>query len=220
MLAYAANAPRTAERRSSPNALLTIIAGHVALVAVVMSAKMDLPTRMLDGPIMLIPIRPIDPPPPPDRPRPPTEHSHVPTVTQPQPNVPLPPIDTVPVDPRPTILIVDPGPGPSVDPPPVPRPTPVPSSIAARLLTSGDALKPSYPQAKLLAEEEATLKLRLTIDERGRVTAVEPVGRADPAFVEAARRHLLAHWRYQPASEGGRAIPSTTVITLRFQLDG
>jgi protein TonB len=181
---------------------------------------MDLPTRMLDGPITLIPIRPIDPPPPPDRPRPPTEHSHVPTVTQPQPNVPLPPIDTVPVDPRPTILIVDPGPGPSVDPPPVPRPTPVPSSIAARLLTSGDALKPSYPQAKLLAEEEATLKLRLTIDERGRVTAVEPVGRADPAFVEAARRHLLAHWRYQPASEGGRAIPSTTVITLRFQLDG
>jgi len=64
------------------------------------------------------------------------------------------------------------------------------------------------------------LRLRLTIDERGRVIAVEPVGRADKVFLEAARRHLLAHWRYRPASEGGRAVTSSTVITLRFQLDG
>jgi len=39
-------------------------------------------------------------------------------------------------------------------------------------------------------------------------------------FLEAARRHLIAHWRYRPASEDGRAIASTAVITLRFQLDG
>ena len=220
MLAYAANAPRNAERRSSPNALLAIIAGHVALVALVMSAKMDLPARIVDGRITLIPIRPVEPPPPPNQPQPPTAHSHLSTVTQPQPNVPLPPIETVPVDPTPTNPILDPRPGPSIDPPPVPRPTPAPTSIGARLLTSGDALKPPYPQAKLLAEQEATLKLRLTIDERGRVTAVDPVGRADPAFLDAARRHLLAHWRFQPASEGGRAIASSTVITLRFQLDG
>jgi len=72
----------------------------------------------------------------------------------------------------------------------------------------------------LLVDEEAVLKLSLTIDERGRVVSVEPVGRADPAFLAAARRHLLAHWRYKPASEDGRAVSSTTVITLRFQLDG
>jgi protein TonB len=219
MLAYAANAPRTAERRSSPNALLAIIAGHVALVALVMSAKMDLPVRILDGPITLIPIRPIDPPPPPDRPQP-ASHSHLSTVTQPQPNVPLPPIDTVPVDPNPPTPIVDSWPGQSVDPPPVPHPVPATVSVAARLLTSGEALKPPYPQAKLLAEQEATLKLRLTIDDHGRVVAVDPVGHADPAFLDAARRHLLAHWRYQPASEGGRTVVSTTVITLRFQLNG
>ena len=66
---------------------------------------------------------------------------------------------------------------------------------------------------------EAVLRLRLTIDDRGRVTAVEPVGRADPVFLAAARRHLLAHWRYKPASENGRPAASSTVITLRFQLD-
>jgi protein TonB len=63
------------------------------------------------------------------------------------------------------------------------------------------------------------LKLRLTIDPNGRVVAVEPLNRADPVFLQAARRHLLAHWRYKPAMEDGRAVMSTTVITLRFQLD-
>ena len=50
------------------------------------------------------------------------------------------------------------------------------------------------------------LKLRLSIDHRGRVVAVEPVGRADRAFLAAARRHLIAKWRYKPATEDGRAV--------------
>jgi protein TonB len=49
---------------------------------------------------------------------------------------------------------------------------------------------------------------------------VEPIGRADRVFVDAARRHLIAHWRYSPATEDGRAVASTKTITLRFQLDG
>jgi protein TonB len=131
----------------------------------------------------------------------------------------LPLADLQVIDPAPSRPIIDSSPGPSVDPPP--RVDPAPAVRAGpKLLTPPSELKPPYPQAKLLAEEEATLKLRLTIDERGRVIAVEPIGRADPAFLEAARRHLIAHWRYKPASEGGRALSSTEVITLRFQLDG
>ena len=61
---------------------------------------------------------------------------------------------------------------------------------------------------------------RLTISESGRVTAVDPVGTADREFLDAGRRHLIAHWRYQPATEDGRAIASFTVVTLRVQLDG
>ena len=48
MLAYAANRPAIAERRSAPNAMLAIIAIHVAGVAALMSAKMDLPARIAD----------------------------------------------------------------------------------------------------------------------------------------------------------------------------
>ena len=218
MLAYAASAPRTAERSSSPNAMLAIIAGHVALVAVVMSAKMDLPARFIDKPLE-VSLVPSPQPPPPDPP-PAPQQPHETTFTQPDPAVPFPPIDAQPANPTPPTPIIDPGPGPSVDPPLPVRQTPTPVSFGARLLTSGSALKPPYPQSKLLAEEEATLKLRLTIDEHGRVTAVEPVGPADPVFLDAARRYLLGHWRYQPAIEDGRAVTSTQVITLSFQLDG
>ena len=81
-------------------------------------------------------------------------------------------------------------------------------------------VRPPYPPSKLEREEEAALRLRLSIDARGRVTAVEPVGSTDRVFLQAARRHLIANWRYTPATEDGRPVPSTTVITLRFELNG
>jgi len=218
MLAYAASAPRTAERSPSPNAMLAIIAGHIALVAVVMSAKMDLPSRIIDRPITLIPIHPVEPPPPIPLPNPTPRPQPGPTSTDPRVPLPAPGPD---VSHNPT---ADPLPVPGPVPLPYPEPVPVPRSAPVhagpQLVTPPSELKPPYPQAKLLAEEEATLKLRLTIDERGRVTAVDPVGRADAVFLAAARRHLLAHWRFKPASDDGRAVASTTVITLRFQLDG
>jgi protein TonB len=111
--------------------------------------------------------------------------------------------------------LIGPRPGPAI----VPTPRPAAANAAAQLLTPAARLKPPYPQSKLLSEEEAVLKLRLTIGADGRVTAVEPAARADPAFLDAARRHILAHWRYRPASAGGRAVGSSVVITLRFQLD-
>ena len=80
-------------------------------------------------------------------------------------------------------------------------------------------MRPPYPDSKRRSEEEAALRLRLSIDERGRVTAVEPIGAADPEFLAAARAHLLRFWRYKPATEDGRAVATSMVITLRFQLE-
>src|SRR5947208_2953852 len=75
MLAYAANASRHTERRSSPNAMLAIIAAHVALLAMVMSARIALPQRILNKPIAVQWINPIEPPPP---------NPHIRTVPHPQ----------------------------------------------------------------------------------------------------------------------------------------
>jgi hypothetical protein len=59
----------------------------------------------------------------------------------------------------------------------------------SRFITPASELKPSYPEPKLLAQEEAMLRLRLTIDAAGRVTAVDD--RHHPAI--PARR--VTHWR-------------------------
>jgi protein TonB len=221
MLAYAANSRRVAGRSNSPSALVLILAGHAALIAAVMAAKMDIvplppidPTRLIE-----IPIAPSPPPPP----EPTTKPKPVDQVTQPafidrtasivDMNAPLSSglaqgtsLDDITAVIGTDLSFVDP-------------PEPAPVRLAARFNTPTSALKPPYPNDKLRLEEEATLRLRLTIDARGRVTAVEPVGAADPSFLEAARRHIIRAWRYKPATEDGVAVSSSTVITLSFRLE-
>lgn len=223
MPAYAPT-PRYADRRLHPNALLLIVGGHALLLAAVMTVKMDLPTRIFDPPIVVQPIPiPQDPPPAPqpqprDEPRPSDSRiERMPVI------VPIPLPDRTQSDPAPfPIPLPDPGPaiGPGVEPAPQPQAQPAaePVRVGPRLATPPSQLRPPYPQGKLEREEEAALRLRLSIDERGRVVAVEPVGRTDRAFLEAARRHLIANWRYRPATEDGRPVASSTVITLRFEL--
>jgi protein TonB len=219
MLAYAAGRPRVAESRASPNAMLAIIGAHVALVAVVMSARMELPPRLLRTPIevKLIP----NTPPPPENVNKPVAKPHLTPLPLPPEPPPLQPPQSI-AEPTPVFPNSGSFDGPAVIPvindPPIPTPAPVRSG--PRLLTPASELRPPYPPSKLLTEEEAVLTLRLAIDERGRVVAVDPVGRADPVFLGAARRYLVAHWRYKPASRDGTPVASSTVITLKFQLDG
>src|SRR5436305_9699125 len=103
MLAYAANGPRYAERRSSPNGMLAIIAAHVALLAAVMSAKMELPPRITHTPIKVDFIHSPTPPPP---------HVIRPHVTQrPIAFAPDPPPQIVPTGPILDPIPALPGPG-------------------------------------------------------------------------------------------------------------
>ncbi|GAA4750809.1 hypothetical protein GCM10023264_16740 [Sphingomonas daechungensis] len=213
-----ASPPGFVGQRQHPRALVFIVGIHAVAIAAVMTAKMDLPTRIFEPPIIVdqIPIPP-DPPPqkvpePPKRKSPPNS-----SIDHTQPLVPIsnprgPSVDQTPIPTLPT-----PGPigtGPEV----VPVPVPDPVWIAARFITPNRLIKPPYPADKQRLEEEATLRLKLSIDERGHVVAVEPVGKVDRSFFEAARRHLIANWRYKPATEDGHPVPSSTVITLSFRL--
>jgi protein TonB len=207
--------------------MLFIIGGHVAAVAIVMSLKMVAEHRDGTRPTEVVWVEPERiPPPPPPEPQPRRETSEprsdvfVPNPPLPTPPLPSPDIGTTsdPVPPAGPIIGTDP---PS---PPVLLPLPTrpmdPVRVAARLATPPSALRPPYPSSKLASQEEAALKLRLSIDERGRVVAVDAVGPADAAFLASARRHLIAKWRYQPATVDGRPVATSTVITLRFQLEG
>ena len=215
MLAYA---PRQNAMRLRPATLGLIVVGHVGLLALVLTANSGMIFKEKSDPPDIIFV-PVPKPPPPILPE---------TQSNPQPSVSQ--IDTVT-----PIVPPLPQPGPTVDqfPQPLPQPGPVigtgtiPTPIpldppivrkGPRFATVGDAVRPPYPLSKREAGDEASLRLRLRIDERGRVVAVDPVGRADPTFLEAARRHILRMWRYQPAMEGAKAVTSTTTITLKFEL--
>lgn len=220
MLGYAPNSG-FAEQGRHPRALLFIVGVHAVAIAAVMTAKMAVPIIRPEPPLVLRPIEiPPDPPPNVD---PPKEHQPSPPLAHPYvppPDVPMQSPDRTEID---TSLIPLPDPGPIAGtkplPNPVPKPTPAVVRTGPRFATPDWALRPPYPADKQRLEQEAVLKLRLTIDERGRVVAVDPVGNADRSFLDAARKHLIAKWRYRPATEDGRAIPSSTVITLRFELE-
>jgi periplasmic protein TonB len=222
MLAYAASRPPVVDRRPHPNTMLFIIGAHIAVVAAVMSAKMDLPPRVPFTKTIVDFIPLPKQPPPPQHPITPKVQAPAPTpLEHPIPLVQLPravqqPVERTPSTVDPTLI----GEGSALVIPKLPPQTTSAVKTGPRLLTPPSELKPPYPADKLLNEEEGALTVRLTIDENGRVTAVAPVGRADPEFLEAARRHLIAHWRFTPATEGGHAIVSTTVVTLHFQLEG
>ena len=221
MLAYAANRPIIGARTPAPNTMLAIIGIHVAAIAALMSAKMELPILPKEPPTKIEFIKTPKPPPP----NPISNETRTPTtLTTVDRQTPIPPThleqDPVAALGPTTIDTGVLGGGGIAIIPEVTRPLHYPVKLGPRLATPEGELKPPYPQSKILSEEEAVLNLKLTIDQNGRVVAVDPVGRADPAFLSAARRHLLAHWRYRPASEDGRAVTSSTVITLRFQLDG
>jgi protein TonB len=220
MLAYATDRP--AARHGSPRALLLVIAGHAVLIALVLTARGEMPGIKKFDPTEVVFIDPVKPPPPPpptpapDRPR----NDLRSLIDTPPVIVPTPQPRPAPLDDGRALLDLSPGIGNAVVP--LPLPEPLRAAIlrkAPRFVTRSADIRPPYPEAKRRLEEEASLRLALQIDERGRVVSVDPVGAADPAFLDAARRHILRRWRYQPATEGDRAIPARLVVTLRFELD-
>jgi protein TonB len=223
MLAYAANRPRVGARQSSPNALLFVICAHIVVIAAIMSANMGLTPAPFDKPTEIFRVR-LTPEPPPPHPISKGQKQRTPAV---EPRNSHNSERVTNVDPRvPVDLGHDSGTvtAGGIDVVSIPKPPllpiPLPISSAAQLLTPQADLRPPYPQSKLLSGEEASLMLRLTVDDQGRVVAVEPVGRVDPVFLAAARRHLMAHWRYKPAIQDGRAVSSSFTVALRFELNG
>ena len=212
-----------ADQRRHPRALFFIVGGHALLIAAVMTAKMEA-VRPFVPTITDIELIPAPKPPPPESPPPPDPKPR----TEPRESyidrqstiVPVPePIDDFDFTSGPLSPDPEPAIGSGEEPHPKVIPSPIPVLAGPRFATPDWALKPPYPDDKRRLEEEAVLRLRLSIDERGRVIAVEPVGSADRSFMEAARRHLIAHWRYKPAIANGRPVPSSTLITLRFELE-
>lgn len=139
----------------------------------------------------------------------------------PPPVVVVPPeitlIYTPPVQPT-TISLPPPLPLPATPPRVVPPPAPPVVFTPARAIAASHTI-PEYPFISRRLREQGTLRLKLTIDEKGSVMGAVVVNSSGfQRLDEAAVNWVKAHWRYTPALQGTKPVSSTADAIVEFRL--
>lgn len=82
------------------------------------------------------------------------------------------------------------------------------------------ATPPAYPAQALRAGIQGTVLLKVLVGPAGKPLQVM-IERSSGSRVldDAARRHVLAAWRFHPAIRDGHAIEAWAVVPVRFNLD-
>jgi protein TonB len=151
------------------------------------------------------------------------------------PPIPVPPPQTF--DPPPVVQPVTPVIQLTYDPPPpvtaisTPPPQPVlplpqvtPAPPPPVVFTPARGIQathttPEYPFLSRRLREQGTLRLKISIDERGIVTRATVVNSSGfNRLDEAAVNWVKAHWRYTPALQGTRPVASTADAIVEFRL--
>jgi protein TonB len=133
-----------------------------------------------------------------------------------------PVIDLTYQPPVPQTAISVPAPQPVPQPPPrvAPQPPapPAPVFTAARSIASTHTT-PEYPFLSRRLREQGTLRLKLTIDDKGSVTEAVVVNSSGfERLDEAAMSWVKAKWRYMPAMQGTKAVASMADAIVEFRL--
>ncbi len=106
--------------------------------------------------------------------------------------------------------------------PAVPRvvtpPTPPVVFTPARAIAASHSI-PEYPFVSRRLREQGTLRLKLTVDEKGLVTQAVVVNSSGfERLDEAAVKWVKAQWRYTPAMQGTKPVASTAEAIVEFKL--
>ena len=75
-----------------------------------------------------------------------------------------------------------------------------------------------YPAAAKRLEREAEVKLRLVIDDEGRIRDAHLLADPGYGFGEAAVASVRRHCRFRPARKGGEAVATEITYTVRYEL--
>jgi protein TonB len=172
-----------------------------------------------------------------EAPKPPTPFTVVNVAPIPDnPDIPVPPpqifeppvVETItPVieltyDPPPPVTAISvPPPQPVPTPPPrvAPQlPTPPVVFTPARAIAMSHTI-PEYPFISRRLREQGTLRLKLTIDDKGSVTEAVVVNSSGfERLDEAAVKWVKANWRYTPAMQGTKPVSSMADAIVEFRL--
>ena len=82
------------------------------------------------------------------------------------------------------------------------------------------ATPPAYPIQALQAGVQGTVMLKVLVGPAGKPLQVM-IERISGSHIldDAARRHVLAAWRFHPAIRDGHATEAWAVVPVRFNLD-
>ena len=87
------------------------------------------------------------------------------------------------------------------------------------ILIRPPSLSDYYPHRARMRQVTGTSTLRLTIDARGNVIAVEVVRSTPEGVFETAARRVGRSLRFQPAVQNGRAVPAAVLLNLIWKLE-
>ncbi len=134
---------------------------------------------------------------------------------KPEVDIPAPQVE----QPMPQVEVADLPPMENVAAPPSENAISASSNASApQELKATQRVEPVYPPTSRRMGEEGVVRLKVLVDERGRphdVVVQNSSGypRLDQAAIEAVRR-----WRFEPATDGSRAVSAWSAVAIRFQL--
>jgi periplasmic protein TonB len=220
-LQYSTGSFRVSRARAahSPQQRLFGIAFAVAMEVGIVAALV-FTLRYVDAPDLRRDITVVNVPPVPDEPIIPIPPPQI--FTAPPLQTPIPPeVVLTYTPPAPTTAISTPPPVPVPTTPPrvEPAPTPPPPAFTAARSIAATHTTPEYPALSRRLREQGTLRLKLTIDEKGIVAQATVVNSSGAQRLdEAAVNWVKSHWRYTPAMQGTKAVPSTADAIVEFRL--
>lgn len=124
-------------------------------------------------------------------------------------------------DPRPGDTVVPPRDERAIDAPAEPAgPADTGETVEGARLEYAIAPPPPYPPEALRAGHTGTVMLRILVDVDGRPLDVSiERGSGHRALDLAARRQVLAKWRFRPAMRDGQPVQAIGVVPVEFALD-
>lgn len=97
---------------------------------------------------------------------------------------------------------------------------PASGPLTGMRLAYASAGAPPYPRSELLAGHQGTVTLRVLVDVDGRPLQVDvESGSGYRRLDEAARRHVLRNWMFQPAMRDGQAVQAIGLVPIEFSLE-
>jgi TonB family protein len=78
---------------------------------------------------------------------------------------------------------------------------------------------PVYPPKALARSQEGEVRVRITVDTTGRVTAAQILAATPPQVFDQAALDAVRKWRFEPVIRDGRPIEASIATTIRFRPD-